>query len=206
MGKMPRRRLRDLSIVQNTPNLEATNSEQQTTIGSSNVPETPDESAKIQTERGGTHRGRGRTLLKDLYELTPVEHVKDRERVGTSSRQKQKFTHTAGSKRTLIQSKVGRLQLFHITHRKKDESPMTSETREIMKLKDKNAEYEAIASSDSSVNLEDIDNKIITKVLGPETYDRVRIQGSGVNPTNILDPTRSNTCLRGVKLQLKFRG
>ncbi|KHG16886.1 atpH [Gossypium arboreum] len=73
---MPRRRLRDLSIVQNTPNLEATNSEQQTTIGSSNVPETPDKSAEIQTERGGTYRGRGRTLLKDLYELTPVEHVK----------------------------------------------------------------------------------------------------------------------------------
>ncbi|KHG16887.1 Protein BCH1 [Gossypium arboreum] len=132
----------------------------------------------------------------------------DRERVGTSSRQKQKFTHTAGSKsfacvaeaKELSSSqKVGRLQLFHITHRKKDESPMTSETREIMKLKDKKAEYEAIASSDSSVNLEDIDNKIITKFLGPETYDRVRIQGSGVNPTNILDPTRSNTCLRGMQ-------
>ncbi|KHG18758.1 putative polyketide synthase 39 [Gossypium arboreum] len=64
--KMPRRRLRDLSIVQNTPNSEATNSEQQTTIGSSNVPETPDESAEIQTESGGTRKGRGCTLLKDL--------------------------------------------------------------------------------------------------------------------------------------------
>ncbi|MFQ6671000.1 hypothetical protein Gotur_035683, partial [Gossypium turneri] len=36
------------------------------------------------------------------------------------------------------------------------------------KLKDKRAEYEAIASTDSSVNLDDIDNRIITKVLGPE--------------------------------------
>ncbi|KAK5811991.1 hypothetical protein PVK06_027385 [Gossypium arboreum] len=60
----------------NTPNSEAKNSEQQIAIGSSNVPETPDESAEIQTESGGTRRGRGRTLLKDLYELTPVEHVK----------------------------------------------------------------------------------------------------------------------------------
>ncbi|KHG12140.1 dnajc10 [Gossypium arboreum] len=60
---------------------------------------------------------------------------------------------------------------------------MTSEAGEIMeKLKDKKAEYEAIASSDSSVNLEDIDNKIITEFLGPERYGRVRIQGSGVNP------------------------
>ncbi|KAK5819797.1 hypothetical protein PVK06_024820 [Gossypium arboreum] len=75
-GKIARRRLRDLSIVQNTLNSEATNSEQQTAIGSSNVPETLDESTEIQTESGGTLRGRGRTLLKDLYELTLVKRVK----------------------------------------------------------------------------------------------------------------------------------
>ncbi|KAK5838828.1 hypothetical protein PVK06_007568 [Gossypium arboreum] len=101
----------------------------------------------------------------------------DRERVGTSSRQKQKFTHTAGSRsfasvaeteEVKSGQKVERLQLFEITHRKKDGSPMTSEAREIMKLKEKKAEYEAIASSDSSVNLENIDNRIITEVLGPE--------------------------------------
>ncbi|KAK8370987.1 hypothetical protein V6Z11_A01G212400 [Gossypium hirsutum] len=51
------------------------------------------------------------------------------------------------------------------------------------KLKEKKAEYEAIASSDSSVNLENIDNRIITEVLGPERYGRVRFQGSGVTPT-----------------------
>ncbi|PPS06723.1 hypothetical protein GOBAR_AA13931 [Gossypium barbadense] len=80
--------------------------------------------------------------------------------------------------------KVGRLQLFEITHRKKDGSPMTSETGEIMeKLKEKKAEYEAIVSNDSSVNLENIDNRIITEVLGPEMYGRVRFQGSGVTPT-----------------------
>ncbi|MFQ6637054.1 hypothetical protein Gotur_013372, partial [Gossypium turneri] len=37
------------------------------------------------------------------------------------------------------------------------------------KLKDKRAEYEAMASSDSFVNLDDIDNQIITEVLGPES-------------------------------------
>ncbi|MFQ6650335.1 hypothetical protein Gotur_022316 [Gossypium turneri] len=50
---MPRRRLRDLSIVENTLNSEETNSEQQTAIGSSNVPNTPDELVKIQTESDG---------------------------------------------------------------------------------------------------------------------------------------------------------
>ncbi|KHF99262.1 Zinc finger protein [Gossypium arboreum] len=61
---------------------------------------------------------------------------------------------------------------------------MTSEAREIMeKLKEKKAEYEAIALTDSSVNLENIDNRIITEVLGPERYGRVRFQGSGVTPT-----------------------
>ncbi|KHG29952.1 Phosphoribosylaminoimidazole-succinocarboxamide synthase [Gossypium arboreum] len=37
------------------------------------------------------------------------------------------------------------------------------------KRKEKKAEYEAIASTDSSVNLENIDNRIITEVLGPES-------------------------------------
>ncbi|MFQ6660378.1 hypothetical protein Gotur_028931 [Gossypium turneri] len=46
---------------------------------------------------------------------------------------------------------------------------MTTEATEIMeKLKDKRAVYGAIASSDSSVNLDDIDNRIITEVLGLE--------------------------------------
>ncbi|MFQ6635632.1 hypothetical protein Gotur_012215 [Gossypium turneri] len=117
----------------------------------------------------------------------------DRERVGKSSRQRQKFTHTAGSKsfacvaeaeELLSGQKVGRLQLFNITHRKKDGSLMTPEAAEIMeKLKDKKAEYEAIASSDSSVHIDDIDNWIITEVLCPERYGRVRFQGSFVNPT-----------------------
>ncbi|MFQ6655202.1 hypothetical protein Gotur_025865 [Gossypium turneri] len=36
------------------------------------------------------------------------------------------------------------------------------------KLKDKKAEYKAIASSDSFFNLDDIDNRIITDILGLE--------------------------------------
>ncbi|MFQ6656961.1 hypothetical protein Gotur_026844 [Gossypium turneri] len=86
--------------------------------------------------------------------------------------------HTAGSKsfacvaddeKLSFGQNVGRLQLFDITHRKKDGSPMTTKAAEIMEeLKDKRAEYEAIASSDSSVNLDDIDNRIITEVLGPK--------------------------------------
>ncbi|KAH1074764.1 hypothetical protein J1N35_027092 [Gossypium stocksii] len=51
------------------------------------------------------------------------------------------------------------------------------------KLKEKKAEYEAVASTDSSVNHEDIDNRIITEVLGPERYGQVRFQGYGVTPT-----------------------
>ncbi|PPR89776.1 hypothetical protein GOBAR_AA30905 [Gossypium barbadense] len=117
----------------------------------------------------------------------------DRELAGTSNRQKQKFMHTTGSisfasvaeaEEVLSGQKVRRLQLFEITHRKKYGSHMTSEAGEIMeKLKEKKAEYEAIASTDSSVNLENIDNKIITEVLGPERYGRVRFQGSGVTLT-----------------------
>ncbi|KAK5770986.1 hypothetical protein PVK06_047153 [Gossypium arboreum] len=133
--------------------------------------------------------------LKEKLQNVPPGMLKyqwedaDRERVGTSCRQKQKFTHTAGSKSFACVAqaaeassgqKVGRLQLFDITHRKKDRTPMSSEAAEIMeKLKDKKAEYEATASTDSSVNFEDIDNRIINEVLGPERYGRiVQIQAS----------------------------
>ncbi|KAH1055713.1 hypothetical protein J1N35_033778 [Gossypium stocksii] len=48
--------LRDLSIVQNTPNLEETNSEQQTAIRSSNVLNTTDEPTEIQRYSGSIAR------------------------------------------------------------------------------------------------------------------------------------------------------
>ncbi|PPR86121.1 hypothetical protein GOBAR_AA34570 [Gossypium barbadense] len=151
-------------IFMNTPNSEATNSEQQTAIGSSNVSETPDESAKTQTR---------------IANMLPINYESWHQM--PDSNKKQALDNI---KELSSCQKVGCLQLFDITHRKKDGSPMTSEAGKIMeKLKDKKAKYEAIASSDSSVNLEDIDNRIITEVLGLERYDRVRIQGSGVNPT-----------------------
>ncbi|MFQ6622622.1 hypothetical protein Gotur_003028, partial [Gossypium turneri] len=122
---MPRRRLRDLSIIQNPPNSEEINSEQQTAIGSSNVPNTADEPVEIQTKSGGRNKTRERMLLKDLYELNFVERVK------------------------VARNSLGQ-----------------------EKLKDKRTEYEAITSSDSSVNLDDIDNQIINKVLGPKSLQQ----------------------------------
>ncbi|MFQ6628828.1 hypothetical protein Gotur_006882, partial [Gossypium turneri] len=71
-----------------------------------------------------------------------------------TSRQKEKFTHTIGLKSFACLAD--------------DEE----------KLKDKRAEYEAIASSDSSVNLDDIDNRIIAEVLGPESSEVKRPDGS----------------------------
>ncbi|MFQ6626788.1 hypothetical protein Gotur_005922 [Gossypium turneri] len=73
---MPRRRLRDLSIIQNPPNSEETNSDQQTAIGSSNVPNTVEKPVEIQTENGRRRKTRGCTLLKDLYNLNSVKRVK----------------------------------------------------------------------------------------------------------------------------------
>ncbi|MFQ6669296.1 hypothetical protein Gotur_034605 [Gossypium turneri] len=53
---------------------------------------------------------------------------------------------------------------------------MATEAAEIMeKLNDKRVKYEAMASSDSYVNLDDIDNRIITEVLDLERYGRVLI-------------------------------
>ncbi|KAG8483202.1 hypothetical protein CXB51_022201 [Gossypium anomalum] len=241
--KMRRRKLRGLSISR-ILQIQKKNSEQQTAVGSSNVPETLDEPEEIQTENGGTRRVRGRTLLSDLYDLDPANRVKVSRNtygqpVGSEARLlagyigilarnanmlpinyeswhhmpdskknqalanikerfalevsddyikktlgSRSFASVAEAEEVKSGQKVGRLQLFEITHRKKDGSPITSEAGEIMeKLKDKKAEYEATASTDSSVNLENIDNRIITEVLGPERYGRVRFQGSGVTPT-----------------------
>ncbi|KAH1046889.1 hypothetical protein J1N35_037673 [Gossypium stocksii] len=89
------------------------------------------------------------------------------------------LTHTIGSKSFACVAKVELDQFFDITHRKKDGSPMTSEAVEIMeKLKNEKAEYVAIASSDSSVNLNKIDNRIITEVLGLESSQQYMPSGS----------------------------
>ncbi|MFQ6640050.1 hypothetical protein Gotur_016531 [Gossypium turneri] len=63
---------------------------------------------------------------------------------------------------------------FLTLHRKKNGYPMSTEVVEIMKLKDKRVKYDAIASSDSSMNLDDTDNQFITKVLGPKRYGRAQ--------------------------------
>ncbi|PPS11218.1 hypothetical protein GOBAR_AA09425 [Gossypium barbadense] len=84
-----------------------------------------------------------------------------------------RFWNSKKGEEVKSRQKVGRLHLFEITHRKKDGSPMTFEAGEIMeKLKEKKTKYEVIASTDSSVNLENIDNRIIIEVLGPERYSR----------------------------------
>ncbi|XP_040932137.1 uncharacterized protein [Gossypium hirsutum] len=63
----------DSDLLQNTPNSEETNSEQQTAIGSSNVSETPDEPAKIQSNPMSLQKFKlkvvGRAEVEDLRYL-----------------------------------------------------------------------------------------------------------------------------------------
>ncbi|KAK5832815.1 hypothetical protein PVK06_016618 [Gossypium arboreum] len=102
--------------------------------------------------------------------------------------------------------KVGSLQVFDITHKKKDGSPMNIKAAKIMKkLKDKRAEYDAIASSDSSVNLDYIDNRIITEVLGPERYGWVQFQGSFVSPTQYFGSNSQQYMLSGNQAQAEVQ-
>ncbi|PPR81017.1 hypothetical protein GOBAR_AA39696 [Gossypium barbadense] len=224
---MPRRRLRDLSIVQNTTNSEEVSTEQQTVVGSSSVPETLDEFVEFQTRNANmlpinyeswhnmpdSNKNQALSNVKERFALE-VSDAYIKKALGKKWRdhksifKKEYFKKPINLEEKLQNvppgmlryqwedaeassgQKVGRLQLFDITHRKKDGTPMTSEAAETMeKLKDKKAEYEATASTDSSVNFEDIDNKIINEVLGPERYGRVRFQGSGVNPTQYFGST-----------------
>ncbi|KAH1129537.1 hypothetical protein J1N35_000915, partial [Gossypium stocksii] len=114
------------------------------------------------------------------------------------------FARVAEAEEVSSGQKVGRLQLFDIMHRKKDGSPMTSEAGEIMeKLKQKKAEYEAVALTDSSFNHENIDNRIITKVLSLERYGRVRFQGSGVTPTQYFGSSSQQYMPSGSQAQVE---
>ncbi|PPS19884.1 hypothetical protein GOBAR_AA00685 [Gossypium barbadense] len=120
--------------------------------------------------------------LDNIKEIFSLEVSDDYIKKALGSRS---FAFVAEGEEVSSGQKVGRLQLFEITHRKKDRSPMTSEAGEIMeKLKEKNAEYEAIASTDSSVNLKNIDNRIITEVLGLERDQIAQMQASTVNQIN----------------------
>ncbi|MFQ6665002.1 hypothetical protein Gotur_031901 [Gossypium turneri] len=84
---------------------------------------------------------------------------------------------------------------------------MTSEAAEIVeKIKDRKAEYKVIASSDNFVHLHDIDNRLLLKFWVLKGMVRFDFKGLLLTQPNILDPARNNTCLRGVRLKLKFRG
>ncbi|MFQ6666949.1 hypothetical protein Gotur_033134 [Gossypium turneri] len=83
---------------------------------------------------------------------------------------------------------------------------MTFEAAEIVeKLKDKKEEYEAIALSYSSVNVDDIDNRIITEVLGPERYGQVQFQGSFVNPTQYFGSSSQQYMPSGSQTQVEVQ-
>ncbi|MFQ6622178.1 hypothetical protein Gotur_002508 [Gossypium turneri] len=74
------------------------------------------------------------------------------------------------------------------------------------KLKDKKAKYEAIASSDSSVNVDDIEIGLLLKFWVLKDMVGFDFKDLLLTQPNILDPARSNTCLWGVWLKLKFKG
>ncbi|MFQ6641475.1 hypothetical protein Gotur_015952 [Gossypium turneri] len=90
---------------------------------------------------------------------------------------------------------------------------MAPEATEIMdKLKDKKAEYKAIASSDSSVHIDDIDNRIITKVMGPESQaqaevQRLRDQMAQMQATTVEQITqlKAEVAAREAKVQRKYK-
>ncbi|MFQ6670623.1 hypothetical protein Gotur_035459, partial [Gossypium turneri] len=79
---------------------------------------------------------------------------------------------------------------------------MTPEAAKILeKLKDKKAEYEAIASSDSSVHLDDIDSRIITEVLGLERDQMAQMQATTVEQITQL---KAEAASRETEVQRKY--
>ncbi|KAL4273572.1 hypothetical protein GQ457_13G027140 [Hibiscus cannabinus] len=73
--KMSRRKISSLRIIRDPPPESESMTEDVGGIGSSNVPETP-EDIEIEGATDGRRRTRGRTTLTDLYNLPPGERVK----------------------------------------------------------------------------------------------------------------------------------
>ncbi|KAK8512197.1 hypothetical protein V6N12_031924 [Hibiscus sabdariffa] len=58
-------------------------------------------------------------------------------------------------------------------------------------LRAKRVEYEAVASSDGSVNADKLDNQVMADVFDPERYGRVRGKGAFVTPTKYFGSSSS---------------
>ncbi|KAL4354069.1 hypothetical protein GQ457_06G009840 [Hibiscus cannabinus] len=58
-------------------------------------------------------------------------------------------------------------------------------------LRAKRVEYEAAASSDGSVNEDELENQVMADVFGPERYGRVRGKGAFVTPTKYFGSSSS---------------
>ncbi|KAH1083829.1 hypothetical protein J1N35_023590 [Gossypium stocksii] len=107
--------------------------------------------------RGGRCKTKGRTLLKDLYDLNSVERAKV---------SKNSHGHPIGSKARLLEGFLGIVARnanmlpinYESWHHMADNNKNQALDNIKEKLKDKRAEYEAIASSDSSVHLDDVDS------------------------------------------------
>ncbi|XP_052480489.1 uncharacterized protein LOC128034960 [Gossypium raimondii] len=105
----------------------------------------------VKKALGKRWRDHKSTLKKDYYKTkTTLEEKLQNVPPGMLRYQWEeavRFWQSKKGEKLLSGQKVGRLQLFEITHRKKDGSPMTPEAAEIMeKLKDKKTEYEENAS------------------------------------------------------------
>ncbi|KAK5842197.1 hypothetical protein PVK06_004527 [Gossypium arboreum] len=136
--------------------------------------------------------------------------------IRTSSRQTQKFKHTVGSRsfasvaeadEVSSGEKVGRLQLFEITHRKKDGSFMTSEAEEIIeKLKRRRRSMKRLLRLIVLLILRTLITELSLKFWVLKDMVGFDFKDLVLPRPNILDPTPSSTCLPGVKLKLKFTG
>ncbi|KHG17115.1 Uridylate kinase [Gossypium arboreum] len=138
--KMPRRKLQDLSIIQNPPNSEETNSEQQTTIGSSNVLNTVD--AKIQT--------RNVNLLPINYESW--HHMSDSNKNQALDNITDRFALEVSD--NYVKKALGKKWRDHKSPLREIAKCPAGNAEE--KLKDKRAKYEAIALKYGRVDFKDL--------------------------------------------------
>ncbi|PPS12365.1 hypothetical protein GOBAR_AA08284 [Gossypium barbadense] len=123
--------------------------------------------------------------------------------------------HTAGSRsfasvaeveEVSSGQKIGRFQLFEITHGKKDGSSMTSEAGEIMeKLKEKKASMKRLLRLIVLLILRTLVIELSLKFWVLKSMVGFDFKDLVLPRPNILDSAPNNTCLPRVKLKLKFR-
>ncbi|XP_058076709.1 uncharacterized protein LOC131225238 isoform X1 [Magnolia sinica] len=141
---------------------------------------------------------------KALIEFWNSEEGKDRNKINTENRRKQRISHTAGTKsfariREEERNKrangedLTRVDMFLLTHRRKNGMPVDEALARAMEQLNERTSQQPEASHNSTARKD-----IFSEVMGDERHGRVRTYGLGPSPSDIWGTTSHSVLSQGM--------